>query len=120
MAQPSPFADIPPDKQNDFRFLLERTYQALARENEVFVNAIKGKIGTQEAKIQTLEEAVRGLEICPCNKRHNPGEKCPLFILENEVMRNKWRNRGIYIGCFTSGMVFYYLAQLAIALFKAV
>lgn len=118
MARSSPFADIPPDKQNDFRFLLEKVYLALVAEYELNANAVKGKIGEHEGKIKELTASVLGLEACPCNKRHNPGEKCPLFLLESEVLKNKFRNAGIYTGFFTAGALFYYSAQLVMAYLK--
>lgn len=118
MSRPSPFADIPREKENDFRFLLEKVYLALAAENDNLANVVKGKIGEHDGKIRKLEESVLSLEVCPCNKRHNPGEKCSLFLLENEVLKNKWRNAGIYTGFFTAGALFYYSAQLVMAYFR--
>jgi hypothetical protein len=118
MARPSPFADIPADKQNDFRYLLEKVYLALAAEQEAVASAVKGKLGEHEGKIKKLEGTVAALEVCPCNKRHEPGKTCPLFLLENEVLKNKWRNAGVYTGFFTAGALFYYLLQLALTFLK--
>lgn len=118
MSRPSPFANIPRDKENDFRFLLEKVYLALASESDTLANAIKGKIGVHEGEIGILKMSVAALEACPCNKRHDPGQKCSLFLLESEVLKNKLRNAGIYTGFFTAGALFYYTAQLVMAYLK--
>lgn len=118
MSRPSPFANIPREKENDFRFLLEKVYLALASESDSLTGIVKGKIGEHTGRIEKLEASVVGLEVCPCNKRHNPGEKCPLFLLESEVLKNKWRNAGVYTGFFTAGALFYYSAQLVMAYFR--
>lgn len=118
MSRINPFADLPPGKENDFQFLLLKVYLALVQEIEGMSTAAKTKIGEHAGKINDLHESVTSLEACPCTKRHNPGEKCPLFLLENEVLKNKWRNAGIYTGFFTAGALFYYSAQLAMAYFK--
>ncbi len=114
----SPFANLPKDKEQDFRFLLERVYSGLVAKMDVQEGIVKGKIGEHEGKLREMAGAVKALESCPCNKRHDPGETCPLFLLENEVLKNKWRNAGIYTGFFTAGALFYYLAQLGLAVFK--
>jgi len=113
-----PFTNIPQDKEQDFRFLLERIYWALKSDIEAHNLATKGKVGEHEGRVLKLEESVNGLEACPCGKRHDPGSKCSLFLLENEVLKNRWRNAGIYTGFFTAGALFYYLAQLALAILK--
>jgi len=115
MEQPSPFADIPAGKENDFRFLLERVYHALVSEFTVRSNAIKSKLSEHEGKIKNREGSVKGLEACPCDKRLDPGKKCPLWTLEQKVLFNKGRNTGIYTGIFAAGALFYYVSQLILA-----
>ncbi len=116
--RPSPFANIPQGKENDFLFLLERFYSALAADAEARHDALKGKLGEHEAKIKKLEADVCSLETCPCDKRLDHGKQCPLWILEKEVLRNKWRNIGIYSGFFTSGALCYYIIQLLLAYWR--
>jgi hypothetical protein len=118
LPRPSPFANVPPDKQGDFRFLLERVYFALAEEIGNQSTLVKGKIGEHEGRINKLGGSVAALEVCPCNKRHAPGETCPLWVLESEVLKNKWRNAGIYSGFFTAGALFYYVTQLVLSYLK--
>lgn len=118
MAGTSPFADIPPDKQNDYRYLLERVYLLLAADTKSLSDAVKGKIGEHNGRLDKLEGTVGGMEACPCSKRHDPTVECPLWILEKGVLRSKWQNKGIYAGVFLSGAVFYYVAQLVLQYLK--
>ncbi|MCL4504099.1 MAG: hypothetical protein M1438_19930 [Deltaproteobacteria bacterium] len=118
MIKTSPFADVPPDKQGDMRFLLERVFYALVEEIDKNNTVVKGKVGELQGKVKNLEGAVLKLEACPCPKRHDAKASCPLWLLEKEVLKNKWRNAGIYTGVFLSGAVAYYLVQVALAWMK--
>lgn len=114
----SPFANIPPGKENDFQFLLLKVYDALVAKIDNLGTLHKGKLGEHESRINKIEGSTTALEVCPCNKRHDPGTPCPLYLLENEVLRNKWRNAGIKIGLFLAGGIVYHLAQLAMSWMK--
>ncbi len=116
--RPNPFVDLPEGQENNLRLLLERVYWGLLAEMEKDGIAYKAKLGEQEGKIKKLEASTTALCVCPCGKRHDPGSPCPLYLLENEVYRNKWRNTGIKIGLFLAGGIVYHLAQLAMSWMK--
>ncbi len=118
MPRTDPFANIPKDKENDVQFLLRRAFDGICAEMDVNFGAVKGAIGNHNGRLEKLEGKVGGMEACPCGKRHDPTIKCPLFILENEVLRTKSRNGGIYAGLFISGAIFYHLTQLLFAYLK--
>jgi hypothetical protein len=118
MEMPSPFQDIPAGKEDDFRYLLERVYWALVTEFRGTGTALKGKAGENAAKILKLEGAVCHLEHCPCERRLDAGKTCGLWVLEKEVLRNKWRNIGLYTGIFSSGAFVYYLASLLLTYWR--
>lgn len=109
MSRPSPFANIPRDKENDMRFLLERVYSSLSSEID---SAVKARVGEHEGRLTKLEASVKSMEVCPCGKRHDPGTACPLYTLENVVFRSKARNAGLYSGFFMAGMIAYYVLNL--------
>jgi hypothetical protein len=114
----SPFADIPADKENDVRFLLERIYYALAGDDDASIAALKGSLDEHRAKILKLEKKAEAEANCPCIKRHDGSKECALWRLEKDVLSNKWRNIGIYTGVFIVGMTAYYLLTLLISYWR--
>lgn len=85
MSRLSPLSDLPPGKENDFRFLLERVYQSLAAEIEILATAMKGRISNHEGQIVQTDGRLKRLEHCPCAVHRDPAHTCVILDVRDEL-----------------------------------
>lgn len=117
MARSSLFEGLLPRDRENIPLLLDRVYGRLGADLDRVVVQIKGRLSDQEGRLKNLEARVEQQENCPCQVHRDPGHKCSMIEIRDQI-NTLQRRMAWYAGIFAAAAALFYALPNFIWLLK--